>query len=119
MSRPLLAQIAELHGISVRDFAALFDVSKTYAAGVLNHTRQPSLEVAVRISRYFEVTVEELFGWWFDDNGERRPLLIQLPGTDRVMVLKSSDPDHATLKLVKVIAQALKDGTDLLTLPAV
>jgi transcriptional regulator with XRE-family HTH domain len=84
---PLLSRIAEAHGISVRDFSSIFGVGKSHAADILNHRVYPSLELALKISRYWEVTVEELFGWRVDDDGARRPLLVIDPATGKALKL--------------------------------
>ena len=85
---PLLSRVARAHQISVRDFASIFGISKSVAAEILSEKKMPSLELAVRVSRYFEVTVEELFGWRIDDTGERRPLLVIDQGQVRKLVGK-------------------------------
>jgi DNA-binding XRE family transcriptional regulator len=84
---PLLQRIAEAHGISIRDFASIFGVGKSHAADVLNHRVYPSLELALKISRYWECTVEELFGWRVDDDGARRPLVVIDPSTGKARKL--------------------------------
>jgi transcriptional regulator with XRE-family HTH domain len=84
---PLLQRVCLVHGISVRDFAAIFKISKTHAAEIIAHRKLPDLELAVRISRYWEVEVEELFGWRIDDDGARRPLLVIDPSTGQVRKL--------------------------------
>jgi DNA-binding XRE family transcriptional regulator len=88
---PLLQQICAVHGISIRDFASIFGISKTFAAEIIGHQKFPSLELAVRICRYWEVTVEDLFGWRIDDGGERRPLLVIDPGTGKVRKLTQKE----------------------------
>jgi len=84
---PLLQRICTAHGITLRDFAAIFEISKSLAGEVLSHKALPKLELAVRVARYFEVTVEELFGWRIDDDGKRRPLLVIDQETGQVMKL--------------------------------
>lgn len=88
---PLLQQICAVHSISVRDFASIFGISKTFAAEIIAHQKFPSLELAVRISRYWEVAVEDLFGWRIDDDGARRPLLVIDPGTGRARKLTQKE----------------------------
>ena len=88
---PLLQQICAVHGISIRDFASIFGISKTFAAEIISHQKFPSLELAVRISRYWEVAVEDLFGWRIDDGGERRPLLVIDPSTGKVRKLTQKE----------------------------
>lgn len=73
LDRPLLSQFAEIYGLSIRDFAGIFSISKGHAEDILKHRKFPTLELAFRISRYFEVTVEDLFGWRIDDTGDRCP----------------------------------------------
>jgi DNA-binding XRE family transcriptional regulator len=84
---PLLLQVCMVHGISCRDFASIFGVGKSHASDVLNHKVFPSLELALKISRYWEVTVEELFGWRVDDDGARRPLVVIDPSTGKALKL--------------------------------
>ena len=96
---PLLAQIAEVHGLSVRDFASIFGIGKSHAADVLNHKVFPSLELALKISRYWEVTIEELFGWRVDDDGARRPLLIIDPKTGKVRKLTKAQGRTGAIEL--------------------
>ena len=84
---PLLQRVCAAHQISIRDFAAIFGISKTHAAEIIAHRKFPDLELAVRISRYWEVTVEELFGWRIDDDGARRPLLVIDPSTGQARKL--------------------------------
>lgn len=84
---PLLQRICTAHGITLRDFAAIFEISKSLAGEVLSHKALPKLELAVRVARYFGVTVEELFGWRIDDDGKRRPLLVIDQETGQVMKL--------------------------------
>ena len=73
---PLMEQLCQIHGISQREFAAIFGISKGHAEAIVKERVLPSLELGVRIARYWECSVEELFGWRVDDGGERRPLLI-------------------------------------------
>lgn len=110
---PLLAQLAQLHGLTVRDFARIFDMSKSYANDILNMYVCPPLERSLMIARYFEVTVEELWGWNIDDTGERRPLVIELPG-NRVVRLKAQVKDHGSMELVRQVAEtfAKQDAED-------
>jgi DNA-binding XRE family transcriptional regulator len=103
LARPLLAQLAEIHGLSVRAFAEIFGISAAHSQELLTHKKFPSLELAVRISRYFEVNVEDLFGWRIDDDGSRRTLLIQLPGNRKPVRLKSSKRSHDAMALVAAL----------------
>ena len=88
---PFLQQLCQVHNVSLREFASIFGISKSHAGDVVAHKVYPSLELAVRIARYFECTVEELFGWRIDDDGARRPLLIEDPKTHKVRVLSKGN----------------------------
>ena len=81
---PLLQQLCRIHSLTVRDVATIFGIGKSHAQEIITHQKAPSLELAFRLARYFEVTVDELFGWRFDDSGERRPLVIEL--SNKVLV---------------------------------
>ena len=105
---PLLSRIAEAHGISIRDFAFIFGIGKSHAADILNHRVYPSLELALKISRYWEVTVEELFGWRVDDDGARRPLLVIDPGTGKARKLTKKQGRTGAIEL----AMEGKDGRE-------
>ena len=107
LRRPLLSQLAQLHGLTVRDFARIFDVSKSYADDILRMRVCPPLERGLMIARYFEVTVEELWGWMIDDSGERRPLVIELPG-NKVVRLKAQVKDHGSMELIRQVAEAFQ-----------
>ena len=78
LSRPLSSQLASMHKITVRGFADIFGISKSHAEDILSHRKMPSVELAFRIARYYEVSVDELFGWRVDDTGERCPLVVDL-----------------------------------------
>lgn len=107
LAKPLLQQLAELHGLTIRDVAAVFGISKGHAEAILKHRVFPALELAIRIARYFEVSVDELFAWRVDDSGERRPLLIELPGID-VPIRLTRRYDGDALTLVVQLAEAMK-----------
>jgi transcriptional regulator with XRE-family HTH domain len=107
LAKPLLQQLTELHGLTIRDVAAVFSISKGHAEGILKHRVFPSLELSVRIARYFEVSVDDLFAWRVDDSGERRPLLIELPGID-VPIRLNKWFERDALKLVEQLAEAMK-----------
>lgn len=95
---PLLAQLAKIHGLSVRDLAAIWGISKSHASDILSHKKVPDLELAFRIARYFEVTVDDLFGMRFDDDGSRRPLV--MIGPDRKLIqLSHNNRKHSALWL--------------------
>lgn len=88
---PLLQQLCQVHNLSLREFASIFGISKSHAGDVVAHKVYPSLELAVRIARYWECTVEELFGWRIDDDGARRPLLIEDAKTHKVRRLSQGN----------------------------
>jgi DNA-binding XRE family transcriptional regulator len=97
MKMPLLYQLAKMHGVSIREFAEIFEISKNHAEAVLKHRTTPSLELAFQIARYFDLKVDILFGWMFDDTGNRRPLVLQVKGK----VFRSRNID-SPLELVEV-----------------
>lgn len=107
-SRPLLSQLAEVHDLSVRDFASIFGISKSFAEEILNHKKMPSLELAIRISRYYEVDVEQLFGWRVEDDGSRRPLVVKLPGSEEYITLNASNRAHDSMRLLAVVAERIR-----------
>jgi hypothetical protein len=49
-----------------------------------------------------------LFGCIFDDDGQRRPLLIELPGTNTYARLKASDKNAGALEMVRQVAKLLE-----------
>lgn len=113
LRRTLLAQLLRTHNLTIREFAEICGISKSYAQQIVNHEKFPSLELGIKISRYFECTVEELFGWRVDDSGERRPLIVELP--HKVLIrLKAKDRGHSAMQLMKYISDALKkkDGDE-------
>jgi transcriptional regulator with XRE-family HTH domain len=107
LAKPLLAQLAVIHGLTVRDVSQIFGISKSHAAEILSHKKVPSLEVSFRLARYFEVTVDDLFGWMLDDDGNRRPLVVLVGG--KLIRLKSQDRSHDALALVKQVAEAMRE----------
>jgi transcriptional regulator with XRE-family HTH domain len=107
LPRPLLSQIAQAHGISVRDFAAIFEISKSHAEEIMSHDKMPSLALALKITRYFECTVEEMFGWLLDDTGDRRPLLVEMAG-NRLVRLNARNPKHTVFEIAGATAEAMK-----------
>ena len=110
MPKPLLAQLAEVHQLTVRDIGEIFGISKSYAADILQHRRFPPLELAFRLARYFEVTVEELFGWRLSDDGMRRPLLVDVGGT--VVRLSSVNPKHKAIPLALALSEVMQGVLD-------
>jgi len=105
LARPLLSQLCEVHGLSVRDMASIFGISKTFASEIMNHQKLPSLELGIRLARYFEVDVESLFGWMLDDDGCRRPLIVETP--KGLVRLSSRNPHHGSLELVEAVAMEI------------
>jgi DNA-binding XRE family transcriptional regulator len=88
LATPLLYQLARMHGLTIREFADIFEISKNHAEAVLKHRTTPSLELAFQIARYFDLKVDELFGWMFDDTGNRRSLVVETGG--KVFRVKST-----------------------------
>lgn len=116
LAKPLLQQLAELHGLTIRDVAAIFGISKGHAESILKHRVFPSLELAVRIARYFEVSVDELFAWRVDDSGDRRPLLIELPGVRDPIRLRSQEHSESLSLVIRVSnAMQVKYGIEMLS----
>ena len=109
---PLLAQIAKIYNLSVRDIAEIVGISKSHAADVLNHQAMPSLDVALKVARYLEVTVEDLWGWQVDDDGARRPLVVEIQKTKVLMRLQTKDQCYGTMELVRLLAESFKEGKD-------
>lgn len=107
LAKPLLQQLAELHGITIRDFAGIFQISKGHSEAILKHRVFPSLELAIQIARYFETSVDELFAWRVDDSGDRRPLLVELPGV-RTPVRLNTKNGRDSLMLVQRVAEAMQ-----------
>ena len=98
---PLMEQLCQIHGISQREFATIFGISKGHAEAIVKERVLPSLELGVRIARYWECTVEELFGWRIDDGGERRPLLILDRQTGEARRLNAAGKMVKAMELVK------------------
>lgn len=96
-----LEQLIQVHQISIRDYAEIFGISKSHAENVLKHKVMPSLELGVRMARYWECAVEDLFGWRIDDDGARRPLLVAIPGTTQVVRLKKGERAHRAVELAQ------------------
>ena len=100
-SPPLLQQICALYTITIREFASIFEISKAHAEAIMKHRKFPALELAIQICRYFECTVEELFGWRVDDDGKRRPLLVVDPKTGKAYRLSERDRKDETMSLIR------------------
>lgn len=107
---PLLTQILNVHCLTIRDFAAIFGVSKSHAADVVSHRKLPDLELAFKVARYFECTVDELFGWRIEDTGERRPLIVVWGfGKNKKLVrLKSDLKSDSALGIVAAVADNMR-----------
>lgn len=97
---PLLQQICMIYNLSTREFASIFDISPDHAHRIMTHKVFPSMEVGIRIARYFEVEVEFLFGWRVDDFGSRRPLLIEDPESRKLYRLHEHHLEDRTEALV-------------------
>lgn len=108
LGTPLLQQLCMLHNVSIREFAEIFGISKSHAEDVIKERIFPPLQAAIAISRYFEVDVEFLFGWRVDDNGTRRPLLIEVQGSKTLVRLKVGDPASSSKALVEARAEWLR-----------
>jgi DNA-binding XRE family transcriptional regulator len=98
---PLLQQICQMYRITFREFAAIFEISTAHAEAIIKHRKFPALPLAISICRYFECTVEELFGWRVDDDGKRRPLLIVDPKTKQAYRLSERDRGHETMNMIR------------------
>lgn len=109
LAKPLLRQMCDIHHISVREFASIFGLSRGYADNIMNYRTMPTLEVAFKIARYFECGMEELWGWMFDDDGSRRPLMAEMPGTKMLMRLRTNKEDSA-MNLVRMVAEGFRVG---------
>ena len=88
-----------MHGLTIREFAEVFEISKNHAEAVLKHRTSPSLELAFQIARYFDLKVDELFGWMVDDTGNRRPLVLEVQGV--VYRVKSTDSPMVLVEMEK------------------
>ena len=109
-SPKLLQQITTCYRITIREFASIFGISKAHAEDIIKHRKFPALDLAVRISRYFECTVEDLFAWRVDDDGKRRPLLIVDPKTGVAVRLKPRERKDDTMAMIHEKLKGGKDG---------
>lgn len=107
LREPLLLQLAKLHHLSVRDFAGIFGISKSHAHDILWHRKVPTLELAVRMSRYFETDTDTLFAWRFDDDGARRPLVQPVEGGG-VLRFSSDKKFFQSMEMVRYTAEWMK-----------
>jgi DNA-binding XRE family transcriptional regulator len=109
LRRPVLSQLMEMHRVTIREFAEMMGISPSYCEEIVNEKKFPKLVVALRMCRYWEVTVEELFGWWLDDDGQRRPFVIELPKTGQVIRLNARNKGDETMELVAHVAKILRE----------
>lgn len=107
---PLLQYMAMIHKLSYRRFAEIFGISKGHAEAILRHKSFPSLELAVRISRYFDSTVDDLFAWRVDDTGERRPLVIIIPETGEMITLNAKNSGEGITLSGLAVARRISEG---------
>jgi transcriptional regulator with XRE-family HTH domain len=107
---PLLQQICDVHGLSIREFASIFGISKTYGDNILKHRTFPTLELGIAIARYWECSVEDLFGWRVDDGGQRRPLLVVDPKTNKVRKLTRKEGKVGAIELAMEAKASCGDG---------
>ena len=114
LALPMLAQLCEIHNLSVRDIAGIFNISKSLAAEVIHYRKMPSLELAVRLARYFECSTDDLWAWMFDDDGNRRPLMIEMPPRwhKKLVRLKAGVRGHGALELVAALAEVLRQDKE-------
>lgn len=101
--------MAESFGVTVRQFAEVFGISNDYAHKILTHKSFPSLELAVRIARYWGCGVDELFGWRVDDTGDRSPVKAEVPGVGMVVIARDGFADNP-MPLVEKVVEMLKGG---------
>lgn len=98
---PFLQQVCQMYRITIREFASIFGISKAHAEQIIKQRKFPALDLALRIARYFDCTVEELFGWRIDDDGKRRPLIIENPRTGQTYRLSDNKKQDATITLME------------------
>lgn len=106
LQKPLIAQLCFLFGLTVRDVAEIFGISKSHAFEVINHQKFPPLDVALKMSRYFECSVEDLWSWMIDDDGSRRPLVVEYK--KRLIRLSTKDPHHQTMQIIEDVAEEFR-----------
>lgn len=96
-----MQQCCQIHQLSYREFAKIFDISVGHAENIIKHRTYPSLEQAIAIARYFECMVEDMFGWRFDDHGKRSPLIVIDTKTGEAHRVKTTSENPKTLDMVK------------------
>ncbi|MDM8519363.1 helix-turn-helix transcriptional regulator [Anaerolineales bacterium HSG6] len=55
-----LRKLRQQHGLTSRELGAEFGVSNTHIINIENGKKRPSIVLVERISRYFEVTTDQL-----------------------------------------------------------
>lgn len=96
-----MQQICQMYRLTIREFASIFDISKGHAEDIIKHRKFPALDLGVVIARYFECSVEDLFGWRVDDDGKRRPLLVVEPKTGVAYRLSEREKSEETMPLIR------------------
>lgn len=104
---PLLMQLCRIYGLTIRDVAEIFRISKSHAHRIVHYEVPPDLYLAFKMARYFEVGVEELWGWMFDDDGLRRPLVIEL-SSKKLIRLKSHVREHGSMELIQAVSEEIR-----------
>ena len=49
-------------GLMIDEAATLLGISKTYLVKIENGEKDPTLELAIKIAKFYKITVDELFG---------------------------------------------------------
>lgn len=65
-----LEEIRKQHGIRQEELAAALEVSRQTIGSLENGRYNPSILLAFRISRYFKLSIEEIFIYEEDDRNE-------------------------------------------------
>jgi DNA-binding XRE family transcriptional regulator len=107
---PFLQQVCQMYRITIREFASIFGISKAHSENIIKQRKFPDLPLALSITRYFGCTVEELFGWRIDDDGKRRPLLIEDPRTGQAYRLSEVKKQDRTMSLMEKRLNKTEDG---------
>jgi putative transcriptional regulator len=55
-----LRVLREKHGLSYRQLAAELEVSHSHLVRIEGGSKQPALDLAIRIARYFKVSLDDL-----------------------------------------------------------
>jgi len=56
-----LAEIRKEHGVNQEELAAILEVTRQTISSIENGRYNPSIVLAFKISRYFEMCIEEIF----------------------------------------------------------